>query len=78
MSSVLPSDVSRANLETGGEAIHTMRRIQAEYEEMPGLCLTPQQAARLLGLDPRDCAFLLGGLVVSGFLRLTPSGYVRV
>ena len=77
MSSVLPSDVSRANLETGGEAIQTMRRIQAEYAEMPGLCLTPEQAARLLGLDHRDCSFLLGGLVVSGFLRLTPVGYVR-
>jgi hypothetical protein len=61
----------------GGWVAQTLRRIQAEYAEMPGLCLTSVQAARLLGLQHHECSALLSGLVDVGFLRRTSSGYVR-
>lgn len=81
MSSQLPLDVDRAVLLDGdgaaNHAVQALRRIRAEYEEMPGLCLTSKQAARLLGLEHRDCAFLLQGLVLHGFLRVTAAGHVR-
>jgi hypothetical protein len=52
--------------------------IQAEYREMPGLCLTRQQAARLWSIDPQACKVLLDTLVGMRFLRLTRTGaYVR-
>jgi hypothetical protein len=63
--------------EHSGWVAQTLRRIQSEYQEMPGLCLTPAQAARLLGLQLHECAALLSGLVDVGFLRSTPQGYVR-
>jgi hypothetical protein len=52
-----------------------LRRIEAEYLEMPGLRLTVAQAARLLGLDPALCARLFGHLVSSGFLRIARDGH---
>ena len=54
------------------------RRIRAEYSEMPGLCLTAAQAARLWGLDQQECATLLNQLVEGRFLRRTRlSAFVR-
>jgi hypothetical protein len=61
----------------GGWVEQMLRRIQAEYHEMPGLCLTSAQAARLLGLEHHECTALLSGLVDVGFLRHTSAGYVR-
>lgn len=52
-------------------------RIRAEYEEMPGLCLTRPQAQRLWGLDHEICETVLQALVEVGYLRKTASGYVR-
>ena len=53
-------------------------RIRSEFLEMPGLCLTPRQAARLLALDPETSRELLGKLAEAGFLRVTVNGsYVR-
>jgi hypothetical protein len=49
-------------------------RIRAEFLEMPGLCLTIQQAQRLWSLDPRTCAALLQSLTDSRFLRRTEQG----
>jgi hypothetical protein len=46
-------------------------RIRAEYREMPGLCLTPAQAARLWGLTPGACAEVLQALVAEGTLICT-------
>lgn len=51
-----------------------LRRIRAEYNEMPGVNLTRQQAKRLWGLDDATCDSLLGALVDARFLRLTASG----
>lgn len=43
-------------------------RIRAEYREMPGLCLTLSQAARLFDLDLVQCARVLDTLVKEGAL----------
>jgi hypothetical protein len=55
-----------------------IRRIQGEYEEMPGLTLTEAQARRLWGLDRRTCHLALATLLEQQFLRRTATGsYVR-
>ena len=51
--------------------------IRSEYDEMPGLCLTRAQVQRLWLLEPGACDNVLRALVDAGFLRLTPSGYIR-
>ena len=52
--------------------------VRAEYEEMPGLCLTRPQVQRLLGLDARTCETLLEALVQAQVLRRTSDdAYVR-
>lgn len=53
-----------------------LQRVRAEFNEMPGLRLTPPQAARLLGLDNRSCHKVISALVNSEFLRWTPDGSV--
>ena len=54
------------------------KRIQGEYEEMPGMCLTLSQARRLLGLDQNICTAILDSLVDRGFLTRTRDGrYIR-
>ena len=53
-------------------------RIRAEYQEMPGLCLTERQARRIWNLDPVRCDAVLRALIDARFLRRTPDGaYVR-
>lgn len=54
----------------GGLAV--LRRIRAEYAEMPGLTLTLRQAARLWDLDLGQSALLLGELTREGFLVHDP------
>jgi hypothetical protein len=73
----LPPVVHPTALASGRHAAEALARIREEFAMMPGLCLTASQAAQLLGLPMRDCEFLLGGLVVSGFLRPTKAGYVK-
>jgi hypothetical protein len=54
------------------------RLIRAEYQEIPGLCLTRRQAQRLWNLDSATCDTLLEEMVAEHFLRLTPTDrYVR-
>jgi hypothetical protein len=50
-------------------------RVRAEYREMPGLCLSLAQAARLLGLDRPICGEVFRALVHDGFLRETSRGH---
>ena len=54
-----------------------VQRIRAEYLEMPGLALTPVQAARLWGEDVRQVTRLLGQLVSTGFLMRNARGAYR-
>ena len=51
-----------------------LRRIKAEYIEMPGLRLTVAQAGRLWGLDGSACADLLDRLITERFLQRRPYG----
>ena len=56
-----------------------LRRVQGEYMEMPGLCLTEAQARRLWGLDEASCDALLSALVDAKFLFRTRGGsFMRV
>lgn len=48
--------------------------IQREYEEQPGLRLTPFQAQRLWGLDKSTCTTALAALVDAGTLQQTTDG----
>jgi len=53
-------------------------RVEGEYREMPGLCLTFAQAQRMWQLDGETCALLLTELTARRFLRRTSKGaYVR-
>lgn len=45
---------------------HLVTRVQAEFEEMPGMHLTFAQVRRLLGLSPEDCEAVLDRLVCAG------------
>ncbi|MEO8076591.1 MAG: hypothetical protein ABI818_09705 [Acidobacteriota bacterium] len=53
-----------------------VERVQSEFNEMPGLRLTPAQAARLLGLAPRTCQRVIQALVRAEFLRWTADGSI--
>ena len=55
-----------------------LQSIRSEFLEMPGLNLTPPQAARLWALDRATSELVLGELVSSGFLAKSRSGaYLR-
>jgi hypothetical protein len=49
-------------------------RIRAEFLEMPGLCLSFEQAQRLWSLEPHTCEAVLTSLIDSRFLRRTDRG----
>jgi hypothetical protein len=53
-----------------------IERVRGEFLEMPGLRLTPPQAARLWGLDLRSCEAVIEALIRSDFLKRTSSGAV--
>jgi hypothetical protein len=50
--------------------------IRTEYLEMPGLCLTLAQAARLWNVDTTSCQAVLDSLTREGFLRRSKGLYV--
>lgn len=53
-------------------------RIRAEFVEMPGMRLTPEQVQRLSGVDRAVCKAVLDDLVRAGFLCIGPGGsYAR-
>jgi hypothetical protein len=53
-----------------------VQRVRSEFNEMPGLRLTPAQAARLLGLDHAACQRVINALVGAAFLRQAPDGSI--
>jgi hypothetical protein len=53
-----------------------LQRVRAEFNEMPGLRLTPAQAGRLLGLDASSCQRVLNALVGADFLKRMADGSV--
>ena len=56
-----------------------LERIRAEYLEMPGLCLTPEQMQRLCGVELTLGRLVLDSLVAAKFLCLKSNGtYARL
>jgi hypothetical protein len=56
----------------------TLNRIRSEFEEMPSLRVTLNQAKRLFGLPEPASAWVLRTLTNEGFLVRTPRGeYMR-
>jgi hypothetical protein len=56
-----------------------LKRIRAEYLELPGLRLTLDQARRLCGVELGLCQTVLDGLVYEKFLCVRANGaYARV
>lgn len=51
-----------------------LQRIRAEYLEMPGLTLKPEQIERLCGVDRNLCHAVLETLVETGFLSVRSDG----
>jgi hypothetical protein len=51
-----------------------LQRIRCEYHEMPGLCLTVRQAARLWNLDTQTSEAALNVLVADGYLAKISEG----
>jgi hypothetical protein len=55
-----------------------LRVVRLEFEEMPGLALTADQARRLWALDAGLCSRVLHRLVDAGYLDVDDGGqYVR-
>ena len=52
-----------------------LKRIRAEFLEMPGMRLKPEQVQRLCGVDGTMCQMLLDLLVDEGFLCVTSDGH---
>ena len=48
--------------------------VQAEYAEMPGLCVTPAQAQRLWAVDRAVCDEVFRRLIARGVVRMTARG----
>jgi hypothetical protein len=55
-----------------------LRRIRAEYLEMPGLRLMAPQARCLFGLDAETGDAVLAALVDAKFLSQTPNGMFAI
>jgi hypothetical protein len=55
-------------------ADETIRRVRAEFLEMPGLKLTIAQAERLWGVDRMTCEALIDELTATRFLSRTRDG----
>ena len=53
-----------------------VRRVRAEFLEMPGLRLTFAQAMRLWGLNEVDCQRVIDALIGACFLQRTSTGEV--
>jgi hypothetical protein len=61
-----------------GTASDVLRRLRAEFLEMPGLRLTSPQVERFCGIERQLCQALLDTLVETKFLCVTFNGvYAR-
>lgn len=57
-----------------GHRLRLVQRARSEFFEMPGLSLTPKQAARLWGLREDICERIMRELVGEGVLRTGKEG----
>jgi hypothetical protein len=69
---VPPTDLARVTVSAEQRRIELLApRVRAEYLEMPGLCLTLEQAQRLWNVERRTCEALLESLIDARFLHRT-------
>jgi hypothetical protein len=54
-----------------------LRRVRSEFNEMPGMRLTAEQAMRLWALDEPTCNRVLASLVAAHFLAQDANGRYR-
>jgi hypothetical protein len=59
------------------EDTELLRRLRAEFDELPHMRLTCRQAARLVGVDDTACALALQGLIALGYLCKQGETYAR-
>jgi len=52
-----------------------VNRLRAEYLEMPGLRLRPEQVQRLCGIERTICHMVLESLVAAKFLCVSSDGH---
>ena len=57
---------------------HVVATILGSYAEMPGLCLSVEQAARLFNLSLDSCRIVLDDLVRAARLRYDDRGQYRL
>jgi hypothetical protein len=55
----------------------TLRRVRREFDEMPGLSVTPQQARMLFGLPDTVLGRVLSRLADEGYLEWRDGQYLR-
>jgi hypothetical protein len=55
------------------ERLH--ERIRAEYREMPGMRLKPEQVQRLFDIERTECQMVLDSLVEAKFLWASSDGH---
>ncbi len=73
-----PSETSPPTHMNANAIREALLRAEGEYREMPGLCLTLPQAARLWGLDRGTCELVLTTLIARRILKRAANGtYVR-
>ena len=61
---------------SGEVPVDTVRRVRAEFLEMPGLKLTVWQAQRLWGVDRSTCEAVIETLTEAQFLSRTRDGAI--
>jgi len=52
------------------------RQVLAEFQEMPGMCLTRRQAAEFFGIEEETLRKVLDMLVDASYLRENPAGQI--
>ena len=60
---------------SGSVRYDLLRRIRADYREMPGLCMTSRQGARLWNVSHELCVSLLESLAAEGYLLRSGQHY---
>ena len=72
MSLTLPAGRERRDVARRAAIV---RRIVAEFHDMPGLVLSLKQAGRFLGVDQAACGRILAELTQAGVLRRSATEY---
>jgi len=66
-----------ASVKTPPRLTDLTSRIRGEYLEMPGMCLTLSQAAKLWNVDRDTCKYALESLMQAGFLYKSGETFLR-